>query len=432
MAGGLRHLPVLPGGASAVLDEPGARGDRQADRRRRPLHERRPDGRRDPLRRLRPDRGGPARDRRPVPPPQDRRGPPRRHPRVHRGERLHHEGGGLRPRRLHPERHRRRGVPPRLASGAVRADARTPSVPCSWWARGRPAWSARWCSANAASRPSTSSTRRTRSAAASAGRGGCPPSATGVASPTGVARSSTSCPNVEVITGRRLSTRGRPRLRRQHRRHRDRQPLVGRRPPARTAPPDQPAAGRTREALTPERVMTGERPTGQRVAVYDVDGYYVGPGIAELLAAEGYDVHLVTARTGRLADLGRHPGGTDAAPAPARRRGDDARRGHRAGVRARPRRRRDAVRRPVDAGRRRRRPRHAAGPDRRPLPRPSSPILAPSRRPASPACTSSGMRSRRAGSRSRCSTGTGWPGRSTCPTRPSPRPCSATCRCDGG
>ena len=63
------------------------------------------------------------------------------------------------------------------------------------------------------------------------------------------------------------------------------------------------------EALTPERVMTGDRPTGQRVAVYDVDGYYVGPGIAELLAAEGYDVHLVTPRAGRLADLGRHARG---------------------------------------------------------------------------------------------------------------------------
>lgn len=46
-------------------------------------------------------------------------------------------------------------------------------------------------------------------------------------------------------------------------------------------------------SLTPERVMQGERPHGQRVAVYDADGYYVGPGIAELLAAEGYDVHLV-------------------------------------------------------------------------------------------------------------------------------------------
>jgi dimethylamine/trimethylamine dehydrogenase len=47
-------------------------------------------------------------------------------------------------------------------------------------------------------------------------------------------------------------------------------------------------------SLTPERVMSGDRPRGQRVAVYDVDGYYVGPGIAELLAVEGYDVHLVT------------------------------------------------------------------------------------------------------------------------------------------
>jgi dimethylamine/trimethylamine dehydrogenase len=47
------------------------------------------------------------------------------------------------------------------------------------------------------------------------------------------------------------------------------------------------------DSLTPERVMSGERPRGQRVAVYDADGYYVGPGIAELLAAEGYEVHLV-------------------------------------------------------------------------------------------------------------------------------------------
>ncbi len=48
------------------------------------------------------------------------------------------------------------------------------------------------------------------------------------------------------------------------------------------------------DALTPERIMSGERPAGRRVAVYDCDGYYVGPGIAELLAAQGYDVHLVT------------------------------------------------------------------------------------------------------------------------------------------
>jgi dimethylamine/trimethylamine dehydrogenase len=48
--------------------------------------------------------------------------------------------------------------------------------------------------------------------------------------------------------------------------------------------------------LTPEQVVTdGKRPpTAGPVVVYDADGYYVGPGIAELLAGEGYDVHLVT------------------------------------------------------------------------------------------------------------------------------------------
>jgi dimethylamine/trimethylamine dehydrogenase len=61
----------------------------------------------------------------------------------------------------------------------------------------------------------------------------------------------------------------------------------------------QPAPGELIEgaesALTPERLMAGERPpAGSPVVVYDAEGYYVGPGIAELLAVEGYDVHLVT------------------------------------------------------------------------------------------------------------------------------------------
>jgi dimethylamine/trimethylamine dehydrogenase len=47
-------------------------------------------------------------------------------------------------------------------------------------------------------------------------------------------------------------------------------------------------------ALTPELVMAGERPAGHRVVVYDCDGYYVAPGIAELLALDGFEVHLVT------------------------------------------------------------------------------------------------------------------------------------------
>ncbi len=46
--------------------------------------------------------------------------------------------------------------------------------------------------------------------------------------------------------------------------------------------------------LTPEQVARGDRPPGRRVAVYDTDGYFVGPGVAELLAGEGLEVHLVT------------------------------------------------------------------------------------------------------------------------------------------
>jgi dimethylamine/trimethylamine dehydrogenase len=47
--------------------------------------------------------------------------------------------------------------------------------------------------------------------------------------------------------------------------------------------------------LVPEEVMLGgRRPTGERVLVYDAEGYFVAAGMAELLALEGYDVELVT------------------------------------------------------------------------------------------------------------------------------------------
>jgi len=46
--------------------------------------------------------------------------------------------------------------------------------------------------------------------------------------------------------------------------------------------------------LTPEQVSEGKRPPGQRVVVYDTDGYVVGPGVAELLVREGFEVDLVT------------------------------------------------------------------------------------------------------------------------------------------
>src|SRR6476469_2449651 len=47
--------------------------------------------------------------------------------------------------------------------------------------------------------------------------------------------------------------------------------------------------------LTPEQVMLdGKRPTGRRVVVYDCEGYFMGAGMAELLAGESHAVELVT------------------------------------------------------------------------------------------------------------------------------------------
>src|SRR5262249_57304808 len=49
-----------------------------------------------------------------------------------------------------------------------------------------------------------------------------------------------------------------------------------------------------RHVLAPEQVCAGKRPPGRRVVVYDTDGYYVAPGVAEMLAADGYEVTVVT------------------------------------------------------------------------------------------------------------------------------------------
>ena len=81
-------------------------------------------------------------DRRPLPAAQDRRGPRRRDPRVHRLQRLHLEGRQPAPHRLHAERDRRRGAPARLAPRALRAAA-APASTRSSSAAARPAWSAR-------------------------------------------------------------------------------------------------------------------------------------------------------------------------------------------------------------------------------------------------------------------------------------------------
>ncbi|MFF1831486.1 FAD-dependent oxidoreductase [Paenarthrobacter sp. NPDC058040] len=46
--------------------------------------------------------------------------------------------------------------------------------------------------------------------------------------------------------------------------------------------------------LTPEQVLRDEAPVGERVIVVDADGYFMGPGLAELLAKQGHQVTLAT------------------------------------------------------------------------------------------------------------------------------------------
>jgi dimethylamine/trimethylamine dehydrogenase len=48
------------------------------------------------------------------------------------------------------------------------------------------------------------------------------------------------------------------------------------------------------EVLTPDDLMEGRGPSGQRVVLYDDDHYYLGGVLAELLAAQGRAVTLVT------------------------------------------------------------------------------------------------------------------------------------------
>ncbi|KWX26052.1 NADH:flavin oxidoreductase [Mycolicibacterium wolinskyi] len=48
------------------------------------------------------------------------------------------------------------------------------------------------------------------------------------------------------------------------------------------------------DILSPDDIMAGSRPRGQRVVVFDDDHYYMGGVIAELLAQEGLDVTLIT------------------------------------------------------------------------------------------------------------------------------------------
>ena len=116
---GRRPLALQARVASARPHRGGPQGDEEARRRGRALHQPRHDGRGGPVGGHRDHRGGAPVDRRPVPAEEDRGGPLRRDPRVHR---LQHLRLALPPKRsdhLHAERDLGRGVPARLASGEV-------------------------------------------------------------------------------------------------------------------------------------------------------------------------------------------------------------------------------------------------------------------------------------------------------------------------
>jgi dimethylamine/trimethylamine dehydrogenase len=54
------------------------------------------------------------------------------------------------------------------------------------------------------------------------------------------------------------------------------------------------ADARLPHVLTPEQVMLGRKPVGERVTIFDSEGYFMGYSLAERLAREGRQVTLVT------------------------------------------------------------------------------------------------------------------------------------------
>ena len=254
------------------------------------------DGAADPRRRDRPDRRGAPLDRRPVPAGEDRGGPARGHPRVHRLQHLRHRRLDVDADPLHAEPVDGRGVAARLASRALpaggirREGARRRRRP----GRARGGDGARQARLRGHARRGG----RASSAAGCCARRGCPVSPPGSGSSTTAAASSRSCrtsssrsrarspptrcaaygfDHVAVATGARWRADG---VGRWHTRPLALDPAV--------------------EMLTPDDLLAGRAARGRAVLLFDDDHYYLGGVLAELLAAEGKQVTLVTPAAARL------------------------------------------------------------------------------------------------------------------------------------
>ena len=316
----------------------GQGGREEAGPRRRPLHQSRRDGRGisgklDIIATCRPSISDPWL------PKQDRRGTPGRHPRVHRLQHLHLALGDRRPAaHLHPERHRRRGVPARLASEKFE-QAKNADNDVLVVGAGPRGWSARWSSASAACAACTSSRPATTWAARWI------PQLPGLGEWARVVNyriKIDKLKNVEFIPNTRLDAKG---VRSTARRSSSSQP-------ARTGPPTASTAARTTPSradaslpwqLTPEQIMFEGK---------DVPGDGHHPRQRRLLHGrlprrearrDGKKVRLT--HLGHIAPYMHHARGAEPAPDPAQARRRDRHLPHADEVRGGPRARGPRLRR---------------------------------------------------------------------------------------
>ena len=259
---------------------------------RRPLHRSRRDGAGDQIRPDRHHRRRAALHRRSLPAAQDRRGPHRGHLRMHRLQYLHL---ALQPRQhhhLHPEPHGDGGIPPRLASRALRQAGAQPRPRWSW-APVPPGWNAPGCWGCAAIASSLVEAETTL--------GG---HLRDVIRLPGLAEwgrvityregQLARMANVEILRGAGMVTAadvldfGAARI-----------VLatgarwVGDGLGAMGPDPVPGAAAEHGYCVTPEQFFAG-KPIGQRVVILDSDGYFMASSIAERLADQGKQVTIVT------------------------------------------------------------------------------------------------------------------------------------------